>query len=174
MTKLICETCKFHSVSVLDEPCYSCIPHWARDKDADSPRPGWQPKEQVAEKTSAREERLQAQVDTYRQALRGLMGSCEEVYLYSASKTKKIDPVLFSWQVWQKCNVVLDNPEPMPARSDAQADAYQHALGDLMMQCEKLRLENKALLAERDEARKVAKHIYENKQLIFKYAWLEP
>ncbi|MHB0965997.1 MAG: hypothetical protein ACYC36_06025 [Bellilinea sp.] len=49
----------------------------------------------------------------------------------------------------------------------AQVDTYRLALNVLM-------LKNDALRAERDEARKVAKHIYENKQLIFKYAWLEP
>ena len=59
----------------------------------------------------------------------------------------------------------FDNWQPNDLQ--AQIDTYRLALNVLM-------LKNDALRAERDEARKVAKHIYENKQLIFKYAWLEP
>ena len=171
MTKQNCQTCKFIYVGTSDDPCDSCIPHWA-GRGPSAPHPGWQPRSpeieeepenkesrgslseniarfnRLTQQMAAKEERLQAQVDTYRQALNELMDDYQKNGLITRV-------------IWYRCKRLLDGSEPMPARSAAQCI-------DLLMQ------ENEGLLAERDEARKVAKHIYENKQLIFKYAWLEP
>ena len=141
MTDRRCKTCRYWSNPVNETPCREC-------KFGTGLSDNWKPNDPCStdDDASAREERLQAQVDTYRQALSELMGN----YQKNGIITRVI---------WYRCKRLLDGSEPMPARSDAQVDAYQHALGDLMMQCEKLRLENEALKAKDEQLKEIRRSI---------------
>ena len=132
MTKQNCQTCKFKYVSGTSAPCSHCIPCWAL-RDSVGPHPGWQPKERAAEKTSAREEQLQAQVDTYRQALADLMGELKNNTLTILGNSR------LRW-VWGHCQSLLDGTVPLPASSAAQCisrlmqdkDAMQTEIAELL------------------------------------------